>query len=634
MNGEEKSKLDTLNEELYYRKYPRAQQHERRKLHDQNIELPKDFEDDSFDELKKKSPRYTLPASLFQRLFFFALALFLVSALVAFTKFYRGKQRISNDLIYMELVGQPFVDGGEELELLARIQNFNEESLELPDLVITYPKDNENSDQGVIRRSLPNIKKGDRVEEKFYIPILGQEGDVRNIQASLEYRVKGSNAIFVREAKHKVIIRSTPTQIIVTAPEKVIHGQEVLVDLDIHPNTEKRIQNFLVRVEYPLGFEFIAAEPEPRFGNGTWYFGTLPPEGEKIRIKGKVKSFPGEMDSLHIYAGKQNPTNPTEIETTYNHIVHTMEIEEPFLLVRMFINGKRNPFVPVRGDRSIDGEIQYENTLDVPLRDVQLTLYLDGDMYRPDKVRAMGAEYDSSRMRIVWTKDTYNHFKELKPHETGTLSFSLYTKPFYSAEEVLRNPKTDLSISVSGIDEGGTIREARAIERTELRGITEFFLIGKTLSSEGPFQNAGPIPPRVGQKTQYTLKFQVVNSSNKVKEAHLKTVLPVYVRWTGKVYPSREKEKIRYSAATGEFLWDIGDVESGVGVGGSKAKELLIQIEATPSLSHVDQPFELTRDLYLRGVDEFTDVSLEFKKPPLKSILADSPKTRDGIVQN
>ncbi len=221
--------VDELNELLYHQKED-YKERPRRKIHDKNVHLPTDFQA-AKEELKTE--RFKLPHSFFKKVFFGVLIFFVITVIAVFSSTYTKNDAASNDLITLDIINPPFVDGGETLEIHVRVQNFNVQALELPDLVLTYPKDSRNPNETVVtRRSLETIKQGDRVDEQFTIILFGQEGEIRPLNAKLEYRLDGSNAIFIKETKQEVIIRSTPATVSFNAPSEIVRGQELEFSVD------------------------------------------------------------------------------------------------------------------------------------------------------------------------------------------------------------------------------------------------------------------------------------------------------------------------------------------------------------------------------------------------------------------
>ncbi len=621
--------IDILNEELYY-KNKEFDQRKRRTIHGRNINLEHEFSDDDYKKELKKRKKTKLPTSFFKKIFFVVLFLFITTAVIAALSLYKVKESVNKDLISMEILGQPFIDGGETLKLKVRIQNFNEQDLELPDLVLSYSKDSSrNEDEIFLRRSLQNIKKGQRSEEDFEVTLFGQEGDVRDIHAVLEYRIAGSSSIFVKNTDHSVVIRSTPTQITLEVPEQIVQDQEIEVKIDVASNTTKQINDVLLNVDYPLGFEFISSNVPARFRNNTWYFPNITDEKQNITITGKLSALPGQGQSFHARLGKQNALSQNEIETVFNTETGTVEVQQSFVTAHLKINNEKNLSPSIRGGDDVDVEIEFKNTLEKTLADVQIIAHLDGDLYTANGIRVQGGDFDSNTNRIVWNKTNVNQLEFLDPGETGTLSFALKTRDLVGANNALVNPQINILVDVSAIEINGKIREAFAVSRADISANSDLSLITKTLHNDGPFKNSGPVPPRVGNKTKYTVTLQVTNSSNDVNTSEVTTFLPPYVTWLGNIAPSVERQKVTYNDITRKVTWDLGTLKSGLGIGTANPKQMSFQVEVLPSLTHVGTNLDITRDIVLSGTDSFTDVQLEYKKIPLTT-MSNEPSASSG----
>ncbi len=627
--GKREFKVDALNDELYY-KNKHFDNRKRRKIHGRNIKLEHDFKEDEYNKLLEKQKKRKLPPSLFKKIFFASLFFFIITSVIAALSLYEKKEQVSSDLISMEILGQPFVDGGEPLELQVRIQNFNEQALDLPDLVLSYPKDSNGGEEEFLRRALKPIGKGQRVNEKFELTLYGQEGDVRNIHATLEYRIKGSNAIFVKEADHEVIIRSTPTQLSIDAPDQIVQNQEITLKIDVVSNSNKQVNNLLLKVEYPLGFEFISSNIKPDFGLHTWYFPHLTDKKQTIEIVGKLAALPGQGQSFHAFLGKQNALEKNTIETLFNKLTHTVDVQQSFITADLDINGQGSKDITIRGGDEVEVMIHFKNTLSKTLADAQIVVHIDGELYTPNGMRIQGGDFDSNTRRITWNKNSMEQLEFLEPGEEGEVSFALNTKELVGTLGALKNPSLELSVDVSATEINGKVREAFGVSRAVITANSDLKLITKTLYHDGPFKNSGPLPPRVGKKTKYTITLQVTNSSNEIKNAQVRTFLPPYVTWLNRIAPSVERQNVSYNETTREIVWSLGTLKPGLGIGINHPKQVSFQVEVLPSLSHADEILKITKDVVLSGEDSFTGVKLNYKKIPLSTKISDQDAAPEG----
>lgn len=615
-------RIEQLETELYDPNLEHGQRL-RRKIHGPSLELEKDFTDNEYERLINAQAKYKIPTSVFKKIFMLVFGFFLITVIVAGVSLYENQQTVSEDLIAMEVIGQPFVDGGEDLQLQIRVQNFNEQGLELPDVIISYPKDSSpDSEQIFLRRALSNVESKGRVTEDFTIELFGQEGDIRDIDVTLEYRIEGSSSIFVKEAVHQVIIRSTPTDLTIEAPDTLVRNQEVALKFNVGSNSIQQIDNTTLRVDYPRGFEFIRSSLPADFNNNIWYFDNLD-EPKTIEVVGRLAALEGQGQSFNAAFGKQNTLNKNQIDTVFNAQTHTIEIQKSFIESSIAINGIIADSSSIRGGGDMEVVISYENTLSEALQNIQLVLQLEGELYDPTRISLQSGFFNSAESNILFDETTASQLSTLAPGQRGELRFRLFSKDLVSSAGILANPFVNLSLDVEATRVGGTTDQAFAVASHRVRANSDISVVPKAQYYEGPFDNNGPIPPRVNAETTYTLTFQVINSSNAIENAELSTFLPAYVDWMNAVSPSVERTKVSYDTFTRKLTWNLGEVRAGLGVGTSQPREISMQVRVTPSAIQVGDDLDLTQEITLTGTDIFTQADLSYRKSAVSNRLQD-----------
>src|SRR3990172_7261530 len=218
-NGEDKSKIDHI-EEVKKTLYSRTTSPRKRRegiFHQVSYGIPREWVKETHRAVFKK---IKFPPSLMKKFFYFSVVFFCLALAFTFFKFYRGANTISTENIEINVLGNAFAAGGEELPLQIQITNNNNLPLELSDLFIEYPKGSGESagDFVRLRKSLGEIRAGETVNNNEKVTLFGEQGVTKDIKISLEYRVQSSNAIFVKEMHHSVNISSAPISLTVDAP--------------------------------------------------------------------------------------------------------------------------------------------------------------------------------------------------------------------------------------------------------------------------------------------------------------------------------------------------------------------------------------------------------------------------------
>ena len=191
----------------------------------------------------------------------------------------------------------PFgVGGGEELKMQIAISNQNTVPMESTSLIISYPKGTQSAkDTGkelsVERLSLDSINSGEVINIPMSAIVFGEENEEKVINVAVEYRVRGSNATFRREAEPlRFKISSSPVVLKVESVNKIASGQEMELDISIISNSPSTLSGLLLKAEYPFGFDFSESSFDTVSGKDTWSIDTLDPE-EKNKFQNQRSAY-------------------------------------------------------------------------------------------------------------------------------------------------------------------------------------------------------------------------------------------------------------------------------------------------------------------------------------------------------
>jgi hypothetical protein len=542
--------------------------------------------------------------------------------------FFAGGNTVSNNNIDIAILGNTFTAGGEELPLQIEITNKNNSALELADLLIEYPKSSSSDLTGEterIRQSLGTIPSGGIKNENVKVTLFGEQGSVRPIKISLEYRVEGSNAIFVKDKPYEVTISSAPIDLAIDAPTDISPNQSITLNIKSTLNATRSASKILIRADYPVGFQFESALPAPSFGNNIWDLGDLSPGAERdIKITGRmIDVFDGEEKTFHVFSGSQSDSDKSIIGIVFNSLGHTLQVKKPFIETRLVINGQDERVYAVDSNTAISGEIRWTNNLDTKVSDLEVRAKISGNALNRKTINAKQGYYNSSIDTIIWDKNSDSKLAEVNPGDTGSLGFSVSPLSLYSGVGgMLVEPviNVDISISAKQPMEGNDIKSVDNSDSKIIRVISNVGLATKILYYSGAFTNKGAIPPKVEKETTYTVVWTLSNTANNVSGTEVRSKLPSWVRFIGPISPP--SEDLIYDALTREVVWNVGALPKGTGITDGE-KEVSFQIGFTPSLSQVDTSPMLIGDTTLTGHDDFANVGVRVNKPSLDTFLRD-----------
>ncbi|MBU0611838.1 hypothetical protein KKA39_01890 [Patescibacteria group bacterium] len=643
MSLDEKEKLNKLEElksKLFSKTYKMRDVMHGGFSHQKKPEIP-----DSWDKKGRFESdigeKFFMKTSVFKKFFIFSIIFFVFASVFAFYMFFFKGNTVSNNNIDISIIGNAFTAGGEELPLQIEITNRNNSPLELADLLIEYPKGSSgdlSQDAERFRSSLGTIPAGSVRNENVKIVVFGEQGSVRPIRVSLEYRVEGSNAIFVKEKPYEVSISSAPINLLVDAPNEASPNQEISFNVKATLNATKAASKILLKLDYPVGFQFESAKPSPSFGDNVWNLGDLAPGTEReISIIGKmIDVSDGEEKTFHVFSGSQSDSDKSAIGVVFNSMVHTLAIKRPFIEAKLFVNGIYQREYATDSKTSIQGEVRWANNLETKINDLEIRAKISGNAMDRRSISATGGFYNSLIDTIVWDKNSQPGLAEVNPGDSGSVSFLLSSLPLFSAGGgMLSDPSININVSIIGKQplEGNASRNLDNSESKIIRIISDVGLAAKGLYYSGAFTNTGPIPPKVEQETTYTIVWGLSNTSNNISKAKIISTLPPWVNFVGPISPS--SEDLSYNASTKEIVWNIGGIPRGTGIS-EVNREVSFQVSLTPSLSQVGTLPVIINDAVLTGHDDFANVDIRVNKTSLNTRLSNDslfPSDGDRVVE-
>ncbi|MDR3519392.1 MAG: hypothetical protein P4L63_00670 [Candidatus Pacebacteria bacterium] len=632
------NRLEELKSKLFSKNYQTKIEHRDVFSHAQRNDL-----EDSWEKVEKDSSgvasRFFMNTSLFKKFFFFSVGVFILALVYVGYISFIGGNTVSNNNIDISVVGNNFTAGGEALPLIVQVTNRNNSALELADLVMQYPNGSSSDASSTLRESLGTIGAGAVVNENLKPVLYGEQGSTATITFSLEYHIPGSNAIIVKSQPYVVTINSTPINISVDAPPTLSPNQAIALNVKTTLNSTTTIPNVLVKVDYPIGFQFSSATPAPSFGNNVWSLGDLAPGAEHdISISGTmVGVFSGDQKTFNISSGSQSSTDKSAIDVVFNSVQQTVAIQKPFIEADLAVNGVSGNSFTTTSKTPINATINYVNNLDTTVDNVQIVAKISGNAFDPSTINASQGFYDSSANTITWDKNYQKQLAQVNPGDSGSLNFSLNPLSLFSARGgLLPTPTINVEIDISGqqANSGFAVNNITNSSSATVKVISDVGFSDKALYYSGPFTNTGPIPPDVGKITTYTIVWTLSNTANSISNAQVISSLPEWINFVGPISPT--SENLTYNSTTRQLIWNADRIPSGAGLTGT-ARSVSFQVSFNPSLSQVSTTPIILNGAVLTGHDDFANVDLTVSKAALSTNLSNDtafPGGGGNVVSN
>ncbi len=555
-----------------------------------------------------------------------AVAVFLFFA--AGFMFWQGLTSFDEDKVELTIKGPQQASSGQEVVYKIFYRNGTRLDLENARLTFYYSKGVFDDDGSSRSFSLGEISSQREGEVSSAINILGTKGSAKKVRAELSYQPAGLSSRYFKESDFSTEITSVPLVLRFSLPEKVVSGQSFDFSLRYLNQSETTFDDLYLKLIYPQNFSFSSANPQPEEENDSLFkVGSLGSDEERsISASG---SLSGEENKSMSFEAHLGIINEKEEFIAFSETADSLRISlPPLYLVQRLSNGQTS----VSSGERLEYILKYKNTTDVGIRNVFIVSEVSGEAL---DVRSLSSRTGSlAGEAITWRPSNLPELSYVGPNQEGEVRFSVEVKeslPIYNAEDkhftitnkaridAAQVPASLVNIQISG----------ESVSETKVKGKL-------TVNAQGFYQdetiiNHGPIPPRAGQETSYTIKWQLLSSSNDLENVVVKAFLPPHSEWAGLAVPI--SERVNYDDQTGEIVWQVGDLPAGTGIV-LPVRTVAFQVSIIPSQAQVGGSVELVGRTEIEGEDVFVGSKISSSDNSIDTRLPDDATiaSREGIV--
>lgn len=561
-----------------------------------------------------------------KRFFLFSTFFFLLALGLLLFSVFKGASVLSSKNVDLTIVGNTFIPGGEELPLQVEIVNKNSADLLDATLILNYPRgavDSVEGDTLRVERKLGTIGGGKNKTEKFAVVLHGEQGAVRPITAQLQYALEGSSSLFQKETDFSVLINSNPLTLTLDAPYAIAANQPLTMTLRSRFKGDQLLPNVRVRVDYPNGFVFQSAVPEPISGNNIWTLGDLQNGDEQvIAIRGRIVGQDGDEKAFRVSVGTPENDLENRISVTYNSTIHTVVLSQPFIASDIYINSETSDVVAVPIGQKVSGNITWRNMSGKRVVNPTFSLALSGDSVNYGTAVAENGYFDASTRTLIWNTQSNPDLATIEPGAQGQLSFS------FDSNSARAENDSVLTLSVKGaFPEDGFVEESiAAIDETRVRYSAHIQFAVQSLYSAGLIKNTGPFPPKVNQDTTYSIVWTARPSENALSEYQVSALLPMGVVWNGVHSP--QSERIIYNPETRMVVWNLGVLPKAGAI--PQTRSVTFQVQVKPTTEQVGLELPLLGVTSINAVDTAANVPIRVTRPEVSTRLVTDPAFVSG----
>ena len=552
---------------------------------------------------------------MLRKILLVSFIMFVILSIMGFL--YWQRNIYSKETLKLEIIAPGEVELFEEVEYIVRYKNNGNATLEEPKLIFEFPENTILEEGKTMRVEIGNgeiedIYPGEERVISFKGRITGGEGEVKTAKAFLNYRPKNLKPRYESSTTFTSTIKKIPINFDIDIPSRIEAERSLNFSLNYFSNLDYPLMNIVIKVNYPSGFNFISSSPRP-FDQNEWNIPLLNrSEGGRIEIRGELGGEIREQRVFHAELGIQQDNNFIILKKVSKGI----EIARPSLHIFQRINNN-DRYTASSGDL-LRYEIFFRNVGEEPFTDLFLVSRLNSDFFDFESVRAEYGQYNKGDKTIIWDWRDVPKLSFLNKGEEGKVEFWVSVRnnvnPAFSENFLLRN-----QVSIARISEEFTTKINSKISISQ-----------KGYYSDEVFGNTGPIPPKVGEKTTYTIIWQAENWYNNIEDTKVKAFLPENVSLTGKIFPEEESLNFTFDSASREIIWNIGDMSSQRSI-----KSVSFQLSLTPLPGQSGETLPIIHSARMSANDKWTENTISGASSGIDTTLPDDSTVsiEGGVVQ-
>jgi hypothetical protein len=373
------------------------------------------------------------------KFFLFSFFVFILATGFAVYSFYNNSSSFSQNKIDFFINAPVSIDSGSDAEIDFSITNKNTTALSDAYIVVTYNSGQTSSgNQNLITQKidLGEILPNTAINKSISASLFGNEGDSKEIDSTLFYKVTSSKAEFNHAGTPiSVLIKSSPVSISVDSLKEVHQNTNFQFTLTVSNNTNNDINNLLVSVRAPNDFVYASSSLTTYNSNPSWLLPKLAPGEKKIITFSGILTGPlGESDNFTFLAGLPKTSSTTKssassslnnfdnynlsLDNIYSKVEKTISIAGQYLDVQITSDGTSGSGVVSASDL-IYLEFTYKNNLNLPLDNLVFMAKFSGDAIDVNSIAPELGAYDPDSNAVIWDKSSMPDLARIPANGTG-----------------------------------------------------------------------------------------------------------------------------------------------------------------------------------------------------------------------
>lgn len=533
-------------------------------------------------------------------------------AAVAATAAWRASRQVKDADIALAVAGATDITAGDEVTYTIAFQNNSRVAWHNVEVAVAVPdgfRAIDKPEEREFTHQVGTLAAGQADETVVRGRLIGEEGTVAVIQAELTLTPENfPSGRFSKTAVATTRIAAMPIDVSIDLPANTGAGERVRGVIHVRNSGNQALAHAVLRLAPDVGVELATEDAEFSDGfdaiKGEWTLESVGTLSELTRTAVFfVQGQAGEKRHITVQVGVQEG----EKVFIQREVTHVLALSASELQVEQIYNGSNEPLV-VFPESKVEARVRYANTGTSGLRNVVVSVQFEGEGLVAKTLALRQGAYDPVAQRITWTSASVPELALLQPGQAGVLDFSFEILP---AADFPKTEKNFALVSMATVDSedlptpAGQPKKVIS-DRMVMSMGTQLDLEATAFYDDGRLgiQSTGPLPPKVGQTTTYTVRLRLGSALNDVGEAKVAAVLPDGVAYTNKTVVS--KGAVQFDDRAREVTWTMPLLPGGVGRA-RPAEELHFQVSITPGANLVDTVLPLLAKLSGEGQDLFIE---------------------------
>lgn len=474
-----------------------------------------------------------------------------------------------NDDVAINVVAPEIIQAGEDFEYKINYRNNSKSEIKDLRLELNFPENFIFASANVAPSSknnywtLPNLETGREGSLIIKGKIINQETSANTIYAKLIYQQKNFSSDLKKDASASTQVSSIGFRAELDYPSAALSGAENSLNLKLSNFNNPFINNFRIDFELPDSVSIINPENTSasssdwsiRKVDSHWELVGVNASSSLIEIPFRFKIKDTLEKRIEIVL-RLSVLGQEEKLISFFEKRAGIDVIKNDLNLTMMVNGSQ-------GDRSVNfGEtlnytISYANRGSDTLKNIAISAIVDSSLvnWSTLDVSSNGKLKNSI---ITWTKDEVPALAEIRPGQSGDLSFSVNLNKFSSTDlgtnfdvKSYAQFNVDSNTSNSEFNRSNVIKSSLNSDLSFSENILYF-------NEDNTPVGDGPLPPEVGEKTSVRVYWQLDNTLHELDKTKVRLALPPNTSFEGRV--KVQAGSIYYDQFSNEVVWDLGRI--------------------------------------------------------------------------